>query len=134
MMSKESINVSKIETYLNSILDNTVSSNTFFGNAPEDAIVKSSNWQDMCVVNIPNGVRDYDAYGKGTVLVWLYAKPMESGRKNVAKMSQLEGKLNAVIDNANSGSYYIKKRLTYTTFDTTINWHCNVVELQILIV
>ena len=130
-MNKDNINISKIETYLNSILDNTVSENTYFGYKPDEAIIKSSTWQDMCIVDIPNGVHDYDAYGKGTVLVWLYAKPLDSGRKNVARMSQLETRLNAAIKNADDSIYHINRRLTYTTYDTAINWHCNVVELTI---
>ena len=130
-MNKDNINISKVETYLNSILDNVVSNNTFFGYKPDNAVIQSSNWQDMCVVDVPNGIHDHDAYGKGTVLVWLYARPLESGRKNVAKMSQLETKLNEAIKDANNSTYRLDRRLTYTSYDKDINWHCNVVELII---
>lgn len=130
-MNADKLNISKIETYLNSIFDNTVSDNTYFGSKPDEAIIKASNWGDMCVIELPNGVQDRDAYGKGTVLVWLYAKPLESGKKNVAKMSQLETKLNEAIKNANDSTYHIRRRLTYTSYDKDIDWHCNVVELII---
>ena len=130
-MNADKLNISKIETYLNSIFDNTVSDNTYFGSKPEEAIVKSSSWNDMCVIELPNGIQDHDAYGKGTALVWLYAKPLESGKKNVAKMSQLETKLNEAIKNANDSTYHIRRRLTYTSYDKDIDWHCNVVELII---
>lgn len=128
-MNANNLNISKIETYLNSILDNVVSDNTFFGYMPDASIVKSSDWQDMVMVEIPNGIRDMDAYGQGTILVWLYARPLESGRKNVAKMSELETKLNAVIANAKDKNYQISRRMTYTDYDTDIDWHCNVVEI-----
>jgi hypothetical protein len=128
-MDANKINISKIETYLNSILDNVVSNNTFFGYMPDASIVKSSDWQDMVMVEIPNGVRDMDAYGQGTVLVWLYARPLESGRKNVAKMSVLEDRLNDVIANNKDKNYQISRRMTYTDYDTDIDWHCNVVEI-----
>lgn len=128
-MNANNLNISKIETYLNGILDNVVSNNTFFGYMPDASIVKSSDWQDMVMVEIPNGVRDMDAYGQGTVLVWLYARPLESGRKNVAKMSVLEDRLNDVIANNKDKNYQISRRTTYTDYDTDVDWHCNVVEI-----
>lgn len=128
-MNANNLNISKIETYLNGILDNVVSNNTFFGYMPDASIVKSSDWQDVVMVEIPNGIRDMDAYGQGTILVWLYARPLESGRKNVAKMSELETKLNAVIANAEDKNYQISRRMTFTDYDTDIDWHCNVVEI-----
>lgn len=128
-MNANNLNISKIETYLNGILDNVVSNNTYFGYLPDASIVKSSDWQDMVMVEIPNGITDMDAYGQGTILVWLYARPLESGRKNVAKMSELETKLNAVITNAKDRNYQISRRMTFTDYDTDIDWHCNVVEL-----
>lgn len=128
-MNANNLNISKIETYLNSILDNVVSNNTFFGYMPDASIVKASDWQDMVMVEIPNGIRDMDAYGQGTILVWLYARPLESGRKNVAKMSVLEDRLNDVIANNKDKNYQISRRMTYTDYDTDIDWHCNVVEI-----
>lgn len=130
-MNANNLNISKIETYLNGILDNVVSNNTYFGYKPDASIVQASNWQDMVMVEIPNGVQDRDAYGQGTILVWLYARPLESGRKNVAKMSELEMKLNNVVAQANDKNYQITRRMTYTDYDTEIKWHCNVVELII---
>lgn len=128
-MNANNLNISKIETFLNGIIDNVVSQNTFYGYLPDASIVKSSDWQDMVMVEIPNGIRDMDAYGQGTILVWLYARPLESGRKNVAKMSELETKLNAVITNAKDRNYQISRRMTFTDYDTDIDWHCNVVEI-----
>lgn len=133
-MNKNKINISSIETYLNSIFDNTISKNTIFGYMLEKAAIPA-DWQDMVMIDMPNGIEDLDAYGRGTVLVWLYARPLLSGRKNVATMSSLEQKLNQVIkDSNNNSTYAISRRLTYTDYDTDIDWHCNIVELNILIV
>lgn len=127
-MDKNKINISSIETYLNSIFDNTISNNTLFGYMIDKAAIPS-DWQDMVMVEIPNGIEDREAYGQGTILVWLYARPLDSGRKNVAKMSQLEKKLNEVIESNKDATYQISRRLTYTDYDTDIDWHCNVVEI-----
>lgn len=127
------MNISSVETYLNSIFDNTISENTIFGYMLEKAAIPD-NWNDMVMIEIPNGIEDLDAYGNGTILVWLYARPLMSGKKNVAIMSQLEKKLNEVLKKHGNNTYQLTRRLTYTSYDTDIDWHCNVVELTILIV
>jgi hypothetical protein len=96
-MRKDNINISEIETYLHSIIDNVVSDNTYVGTPPETL---KESWNDICVIDVGPSIRDMDAYGKGVVLVWLYARPLANGAKNVAKMSELETKLNEVIKNA----------------------------------
>lgn len=130
-MNKDNLNISKIETYLNSILDGIVSENTFFTTYPDPSVVKSSNWQDMVLVDIPTGISDIEAMGKGTIFIGLYARPLESGRKNVSKMSQLETKLNEVLSTANDQRYLLIRNDTRSTYDDDIDWHCNVVELII---
>lgn len=133
-MNKDNLNISKIETYLNSVLDNVVSENTFFTTLPDSAVVKSSDWTDMVLIDIPIGVKDFDAYGTGEIDIVLYAKPFESGKKNVAKMAQLEAKLNVAIANASSAEYMLKPYDAHSMYDTDINWHCNVITYLITIV
>ena len=132
-MDKDKMNISSIETYLNSIFDNTISNNTIFGCMIEKSAIPD-DWKDMVLIEVPNGVEDMDAYGQGTILVWLYARPLLSGKKNVATMATLEKKLNEVIKSSSNDTYQISRRLTYTSYDTDVDWHCNVVELNILIV
>lgn len=128
-MNKDNMNISKIETYLNSIIDNVVSNNTFFTALPDASVITASDWQDMVLIDIPDGIKDFEAMGKGFVFIALYARPLESGKKNVAKMSQLETRLNEVIKNANDKTYHLSRNDVHTDYDTDINWHCNVVEL-----
>lgn len=128
-MIKNNLNISKIETYLNSIIDNVVSNNTFFTALPDASIIQSSDWQDMVLIDIPDGIHDFESHGQGYVFIALYARPLQSGRKNVSKMSELEIKLNEVIEKANDKNYHISRNDVHTTYDTDIKWHCNVVEL-----
>ena len=132
-MDKQNLNISKIETYLNDILNGVVSDNTFFTTYPNVSVVKASDWTDMVLVDIPSGVRDMDAMGTGTIFIGLYARPLESGRKNVAKMSELENKLNDVLETARDSRYMLKRSDVHSTYDDDIDWHCNVVELTILV-
>lgn len=129
-MNKNNLNISKIESYLNSIIDNVVSNQTYVGRLPDTL---ESDWKDMCLIDCGSAIADYDAYGSGVVLIWLYAKPLSDGSKNVAVMSALEQKLTDVITNAKSSTYQINRRNTYTDYDTERKWHCNIVELNITI-
>ncbi len=129
-MNKANINVSKIESYLYSIIDDKVSANTYAGTLPDTI---QTEWKDMCLVDVSTSIRDMDAYGEGVVLVWLYARPLANGAKNVAKMSELESKLNEVIASANDSIYHINRRATYSDYDSERKWHCNIVQLNLRI-
>lgn len=129
-MDKNNMNISRIETYLHGIIDNKVSKNTYAGTLPDTI---KSDWNDMVLVDCANRVSDMDAYGEAIVLIWLYARPFEDGSKNVAGMEELETKLNKVIENANDKIYVINRRNTYSDYDSDRQWHCNIVELNILI-
>lgn len=131
-MNKNNLNISKIETFINTLIDNKISENTFFGSLLNAESIKDE-WEDMVMVEIPNGIRDMDAYGVGVVLVYLYARPLSSGRKNVAVMTKLEQRLNDVIAANTNKTYLLNRRMTFTDYDKDINWHCNIVELNIQI-
>lgn len=130
-MNKNRINISQIETYLNELLDGKVSQNTFFTTYPDPSIVKSSNWSDMVLIDFPTGIKDMVAMGHGYVDIALYAKPFESGKKNVAAMSELEMRLNNVIANQKSSYYILERDDAMSAYDTDINWHCNVISFII---
>lgn len=129
-MDKNNINISKIESYLNGIIDNVVSNNTFVGDLPTTI---DSTWNDMVMIDCANGITDYMGIGRGTVLIWLYAKPLSNGIKNVAVMSKMEKALNDVLSNSKNQTYQISRVATYQDFDTIRQWHCNIVELNLQI-
>ena len=130
-MDINKINISKIETFLNEKIDNVVSKNTFVGSKLPDKTAIPTDWKDIVLIDIPNGVRDFEAYGQGTVLVSLFARPMESGKKNVAVLSKMEESLNDVIKSNTDKTYTLSRRLTYTGYDSYIDWHFNTIEVII---
>ena len=132
-MDSNKINISKIETFLYEKIDNVVSKNTFVGSKVPDKTAIPTDWNDIVLIDIPNGVRDFDAYGKGTVLVYMFARPQESGRKNVALLSKMEARLNEVINTSSNDTYLLKRRLTFTGYDMNIDWHYNVIEITLTI-
>lgn len=125
------MNISKIETFFNSLLDNKVSENTFFTELPPTL---KQEWADMVVVDFPNTVLDLEACGQGTVLVWLYARPKSNGTKNVPLLSQMESKLNECVSSNVNEHYVINRRGEYTDFDDQRNLHCNIIELNLIII
>lgn len=127
-MNKDNINISKIETYLYSIFDNKLSENTYAGTLPDTI---KTEWTDMCLIDCATSIEDMNAYGKGIVLLWLYAKPLSDGSKNTTVMSNLEQKLNEILKTASNSVYQINRRETYSDYDKDRKWHCNIVELNI---
>lgn len=130
-MDKNNLNISYVEDYLYSVLDNKISANTYAGTLPDTI---QSTWQDMCLIDCGSAIADYDAFGGGVVLIWLYAKPLANGSKNVSRMAEMESELNNIISNSFSDKYQITRRNTYTDYDNDRKWHCNIIELNLLIV
>lgn len=130
-MDKDLLNISSIETFFNSLLDEKVSSNTFFTTVPTTI---PADWDDLVVIDCANAIQDLNAYGVGTVLIYLYARPFTTGRKNVAMMSKMEKALNVAIENNTNPSYTVTRRGEFADFDSDAKMHCNIVEIQLLIV
>lgn len=123
-------NLSKIETYFNSLLENNLSEHVFVGGLPK---TMGEGWTDAVMIDCDSSVFDLDAYADGIININLYAKPKSDGSKNVATMSRLEQKLNEIIDAASSETYTISRNATYGSYDTNRQWHLNVVQLNLRI-
>jgi len=128
--ANDNFNISKIESYLYSILNGVVSDHTFVGTLPDTIDEK---WDDMCLIDCSNTVVDEDARATGIVFVSMYARPNFDGTKNVPKMSSLEVKLNEVIRSAYDKNYRISRAGTSADYDSNRNWHYNTAQLNILI-
>lgn len=125
------MNISKIETFMNDLIDNKVSDNTFFTDLPQ-AI--EASWGDMVVVDCSSAISDMDGCGKGKILLFLYARPRSDGGKNVAKLSDMEKRLNECVESNTSKKYIINRASTYADYDESRNLHCNIVVLNLIIV
>lgn len=128
-MDKDKLNISNIEAYLDSLLGNKVSVNVFFDTLPP--VIKDS-WKDLLLVDCSYLIRDLSAYGFGTIAIWLYAKPMSSGAKNVPILSKMETVLNEILFSNENPAYQLIRRGTRSGYDSTAKLHYNIVEIQIL--
>lgn len=130
-MDKNLMNISKIESFMNSLIDNKVSNNTFFTDLPPTI---NASWTDMVVVDC-NTIYDKGGIASGTVNILLYAKPLSNGNKNVAKLSELEVKLNKCLENNTSKTYIITRVENMPPdYDEDRNLHCNAVKVNLIIV
>lgn len=130
-MNKIYQSISRIEDFFYTLLYKTVSNNVFPSNLP---ISIKAEWDDIIVIDAGSAIRDMDAFGYGTVLVYLYTKPIENGVKDVVLMDDLETKLLDCVENAVHAHYIIRKGISYADYDEGRNLHCNIYEINLTIV
>lgn len=126
----DNINISSIETYLDSIIKNAVSKNVYAGTLPNTI---SDSVKDLVLIDCGNAINDMDAYGKGAVNIFLYAKPTANGRKNVAQMQKMEKAMNKLLETANDERYSLSQLYKSSDYDSALNWHYTVVALNIIV-
>ena len=129
-MNKSNLNISNIENYLFTLFDNVVSNNTFIGTLPYTI---DASWTDMVLIDLAF-ISDLYAYGRGIVNVFLYAKPIGNGIKNVKTLFEMESKLNDVINGCDGTNMMITKIDTDADYDDLVKWHFNVVRLNLTII
>lgn len=124
------MNISSVETYLDSIFNGKLSDHVFYDGKPPTT---DDSWNSFVVVDCGNSISDMNAYGRGTVLVMLYTKPTKAGTKNVAEAQRLEKTLNAILAGQSDSHYHVSRRTTYTDYDETFGLHCNIVILDLIV-
>lgn len=129
-MDKNLLNISSIENFFNELIDEKVSSNTYFTTLPTNPDSQTPNF---VVIDCANAINDLNAYGVGTVLVWLYARPFSNGRKNLAVMNKMEIALNKSIKENKHPNYVVSRRGSFADYDSDSQMHCNIIEIQLLI-
>ena len=112
-------NTSKVEEYLYSVLNGTVSDQVFAGTLPT-AIGES--WNSMVLIDCDLPMTDFGPYSSATVYIYLYARPNANGPKNVPVLAKMEDDLCDVLDSIQNAHY-----------DTTLQWHRNYVYFNLVI-
>lgn len=129
-MDSNRLNISKIETFFDSLLRGEVTDNLFFAQPPQ-AIQEA--WKEFIVVDC-SGMVDWDAYGQGTVLLFVYIPPLgSSGRKDVASFSAIESKINECIETSSDPVYKVRRRETYADYDEDKNMFVDVIEISLVV-
>lgn len=133
-MNNDYINISSILTHLNSVIEKEVCSRCYVGTL-KSTLVQGA--KDMVVIDCGNTIRDYHAYGKGVINIYMYAQPT-NGLMNVQVLSELEKKfLKAMRENKFDTEYYSVPNeimLSGQGYDTTYNMHYYIKAIRILII
>lgn len=133
-MYNDNINISSIETHLDSVIRKRVCKYCYAGTLP--STLKDSV-MSMVVIDCGNTIRDYHAYGYGTVNIYLYAQPV-NGQKNVAALSKLEKSFGKALrdDMFDNENYSVAREtlLSGTGYDTTYNMHFIIKAIQLTII
>lgn len=129
-MNRSNLNISNIENYLFTLFDNVVSDNTYVNTLPDTI---DSSWTDMVLIDFGTSINDFDAMGKCIVHVFLYAKPLSNGSKNVRKLLEMEEKFNVAYKNQLSKDYQLTHVYDDSDYDKDRKWHFNVKALNLLI-
>lgn len=129
-MDNNLMNISKIETFFDNMLVGKVSENVFFTELPPTV---ESTWKNMVVVDCANVIENMNAYGRGIVNVFLYAKPSISGKKNVTELSKMETALTECVSTSNQNNYGVDIVGRYADYDSNRDLHCNIFQVQLKI-
>ena len=129
-MNKSNLNISNIENYLFTLFDNVVSNNTFIGTLPDTI---DASWTDMVLIDFGTSINDLDAMGKCIVHIFLYAKPLANGSKNVRKLAEMEDKFNEVMLSQKDKTYQLSHVYDDSDYDKDRKWHFNIKALNLMI-
>lgn len=129
-MNKSNLNISNIENYLFTLFDNVVSNNTFIGTLPDTI---DASWTDMVLIDFGTSINDLDAMGRCIVHIFLYAKPLANGSKNVRKLAEMEDKFNEVMSLQKDKTYQLSHVYDDSDYDKDRKWHFNIKALNLMI-
>lgn len=111
----DELNISSIETHLDSVIRKHISKHCYAGRLP--STLKESV-QDYVVIDCATGISDLNAYGRGIVNIYLYAKPT-NGLKNVVTLQKLEKAFRKAMDNNefDNEHYTVAREVVYSNQD-----------------
>lgn len=134
-MKNDYINISSIETHLDKVIRKAICKQNYAGTLPATLSEKRTSY---VVIDCGNAIHDLHAYGNGIVNIFLYAKPIGNGAKNVAALSKLEKAFNEVMmnDGFDSEHYTVARELAYqdSGYDNTYNMHYIIKAIQLIII
>lgn len=124
--------ISSIETFFDSLLrgKDNLTENLFFDEMPTSL---KKGWKEFVVVDCGNPLQDKDAYGRQTVLVYMYVTQNAYGKKDVKTMQALEQKLNRLINGNLDEHYHTSFRGRYSHYDAVNDMYFNIVQINLII-
>lgn len=120
-------NIGKIEDFFWNLFEGELFKNKYL-----TALPSTNEFESAVVIDIPNPISDMDAYAKGTVLIYVYAKPLSSGFKNPI-IGKTENEICRIVKECRDTIYTISRRDTHADYDAGRDLHVSIIELNLLI-
>ena len=132
-MINDYINISAIETHLDTVIRAKVLKQCYAGTLPSTL---KEDVKKYVVIDCGNAINDLHAYGKGIINIYLYAKP-SAGTKNVYALSKMEADfMKALREDAFDDEHYsVARELAYqdTGYDSTYGMHFIIKAIHLII-
>ena len=126
-MIREEMTITNIQDFLWALFTSDLLPNKYFDDLPA-----TNDFESAMVIDLSNSISDMNAYGQGSFLIFLYAKPLESGMRN-GILGKMEKEVLRLIDENNDPTYSLSKRYTHSDYDAARNLHMTILEVNILI-
>lgn len=126
-MIREERTIYKIQDFLWKLFTSDLLPNKYFDDLPS-----TNDFDSAMVIDLSNSISDMNAYGQGSFLIFLYAKPLKSGMRN-GILGNMEKEVMRLIDENSDPTYTISPRYRHSDYDAARNLHMTILEVNILI-
>lgn len=126
-MIREERTIYKIQDFLWKLFTSDLLPNKYFDDLPS-----TNDFDSAMVIDLSNSISDMNAYGQGSFLIFLYAKPLKSGMRN-GILGKMEKEVMRLIDENSDPTYTISPRYRHSDYDAARNLHMTILEVNILI-
>ncbi|MGN0280793.1 MAG: hypothetical protein ACI4B3_00640 [Prevotella sp.] len=123
--------VSRVENFFNMLLTKyAVSKQIFISQLP---VTIKPEWNDMVMIDVGNG-KNYDSHRTFSVNIYLYGRPVgDLQKKNVKVIDNMEELLLKAVSECSDGHYHLSVNWSDADYDSTRNFHFNVVNITVLV-
>lgn len=123
-------NISQVLNDLYMPFYQTVSEHIYFGTLPSTL---GSDENDMVLIDVGSSINDLNAYGKGTIHIFLYTQPATNGRMDLGRLLEMEEAADEVIESLDTENYTFAELYRNTDYDSTYNMHYIIIALNLII-
>ncbi len=121
---------SRVENFMNMLLTKYKVSKQIFVSFP---VIIRAEWEDMVLIDVGKG-NDMNAYNSFSANVYLYAKPQgDLQQKNVKAIDAMEEAFGKAMAECNDKHYHPVINWRDSDYDTTRNFHFNMINLTITV-
>lgn len=130
-MKSEYARTSRVENFFNMLLTKYAVSDNLFLELP---VTMKKEWEDLVLIDVGSGINRGASYSY-SVNIFLYARPKgELQQKNVKVLDRMETLLEKAIKENHDAHYVVKLNWRDADYDSTRNFHYNVINIETTVI